>query len=432
MRFALAVVLVVLAVVFAGLGCARGAAPVREPQPPPPPQSVDVLAYNAWMLPPIADDRVARAEAMPAALGGYDVVVVSELFDHEARAIFEEGMRQIGYRSTPVLGADAPEHCDSTFGPIHVSVDLGLNGGVMIFGRHEVTAMDERIFREAEDGPACVGEDCCSAKGVRYVRFQTDGRGVPPCLHVFGTHLQNQAPVVGALRQANADAPRRVRSRQLEIIRDFIDEVADTDGCPGPVIVAGDLNLQPHELDEALQLLEASPPTFTGPPSWGAFNGHAESDAPEHLDYVLVTGDWEPALHATNETRLVRGTYEKTLGLGILGRTREVFADLSDHHAVAGRFEWSAPTAASVVRWRIGESECAPGAQPVAAGELTPAGGTLCAEGEPTAALWCDRGLQGCAEGRRCAQVVDPAADEPAAFDDYLCWGRPRAQSVQR
>jgi len=360
----------------------------------------------------------------------------SELFDAEARAVFAEGMRRVGYAATPVLGADALERCDSSFGPIHVSVDLGLNGGVMIFGRHEVSAVDERIFRDApsdsREGPACVGEDCCSAKGVRYVRFETDGEGVPPCLHVFGTHLQNQVPIVGTIRNANADAPRRARGRQLRMIRAFIDEVADVEACPGPVIVAGDFNMQPMELGEALDTLGAAEPDFAGPPSWGAFNHHAQSDVPEHLDYVLVTGDWAPPLHATNETRLVRGTYEHTLGLGVLGRTREIFADLSDHHAVAGRFEWDAPSARARLRWRIGSAECGPGTQPVAAGELTPSGGALCADGELGEALWCDRGLGGCAEGRRCAQVVDPAATEPEAFDDFLCWGRPRARSVQR
>ncbi|NIU64017.1 MAG: hypothetical protein GWN73_00605, partial [Actinobacteria bacterium] len=72
-------------------GCG-GAAPAPErPAPPPTPVSVDVLAYNAWLLPPIADDRLARATAMPEHLGGYDVVVVSELFDAEAREAFAAG-----------------------------------------------------------------------------------------------------------------------------------------------------------------------------------------------------------------------------------------------------------------------------------------------------------------------------------------------------
>jgi len=418
------------------LGCARPGP--ERPEPPPEPVSVDVLAYNAWMLPPVADDRLARAQAIPERLGGYDVVVVSELFDAEARAAFAAGMRDQGYLGTPVLGADAPEECDSRFGPVHVHVELGLDGGVVIFGRHRLTATDERIFRdaqgvgEAREGPACVGEDCCSAKGVRYARFETDGDGLPPCLHVFGTHLQNQAPVVGALRSANGDAPRRARSRQLRMIRAFIDEVADTGSCPGPVIVAGDLNLQPHELDEALAILDAERPVFAGPPSWGAHNQHVETDAPEHLDYVLVTGDWEPPLHGHNETRLVRGPYERSLGLGLLGRTETVFSDLSDHHAVAGRFEWDAPSARAELRWRIGARECAPGFAPVTVGAVAPSGGALCADGELGEALLCDRGLPGCAEGRRCAQLVDPAASEPEAFDDFLCWGRPRVSSAAR
>ncbi|HJL00381.1 MAG TPA: sphingomyelin phosphodiesterase [Polyangiaceae bacterium LLY-WYZ-15_(1-7)] len=403
-----------------------------EPEPPPTPLGVDVLAYNAWMLPPVARDMGSRAAAIPRHLHGVDVVVLSELFDDGARQAIVDAMTRAGWQATPVLGADEPESCGSSLGPVQLEANMGLNGGVLILGRHRLAEVDERIFRHARgvdeerEGPACVGEDCCSAKGVLYARFETDAPGAPPCLHVFGTHLQNQAPAVGAIREANAEAPRRARARQLRMIRAFIDEAADVEACPGPVIVAGDLNLQPHELDEALALLQAEAPPFRGPPSWGAHNVYASSDAPEHLDYVLVTRDWAPPLHAINETRLLRAPHDFTRGSGIIGFTRGgVLADLSDHHAVAGRFEWDAPSAPGALHWEIGAERCETGAPMPAVQGARPSGGLLCAEGAVEDASWCRGGLAGCARGRRCVQVVDPEAEQADAFDDYVCWGAP-------
>ncbi len=314
-----------------------GAAPVAEVEPPPTPRVVRVLTHNVWMLPPVSRDNLERAAALPDTFAGHDAVVLTEMFDAEARNAIATAMQERGYQATPVLGEGAPDQCESRLGPIAISTPLGLNGGVMIFSPHAIDAHAEKIFRDESmpDGElgVCLGEDCCAAKGVLYARVRIEEQ----CLHVFGTHLQNQSPAIGRRR----GDPAAVRQRQLQIIREMIDEV-DRSACPGPVFVAGDLNLQPHELPEAAQILRAHiPENFEGPRSWGDDNAYSQSDEPEHLDYVLVTQDYDPPLYSLNETRRSRSTHAFTRGTGIIGIQRDgVLADLSDHHPVAGHFEW--------------------------------------------------------------------------------------------
>lgn len=316
-----------------------GAAPRAEVEVevPPIPRVVRVLTHNVWMLPPVSRDNLERARALPDTFAGHDAVVLTEMFERGPRELIAEEMRRRGHHSTPVLGADASEQCESRLGPIAISTPIGLNGGVMIFSPHPIDAIAEKIFRDEQldsGDTACVGEDCCAAKGVLYARV----RAPEGCLHVFGTHLQNQSPVMGRRR----GDPRAVRTRQLEIIRELIDEV-DRTSCPGPVFVAGDLNLHPHELAEAADILQAYVPDhFEGPPSYGEDNAYAQSDTPKQLDYVLVTRDFDPPLYSLNETRRARSTHAFTRGSGLIGIQRDgVLADLSDHHPVAGHFEWN-------------------------------------------------------------------------------------------
>lgn len=381
------------------------------------------------MLPPLARDRESRARAIPPHLDGFDVVVLSELFEDVSREAILGPMRRDGWQMTPVLGGGEPERCDVSLGPVQLRTGMGLNGGVVILSKHRLVASEERIFRhyrgedDERQGPACVGEDCCSAKGVLYARFETAHQNAPPCLHVFGTHLQNQSPLVGAIRRANADAPRRARTRQLRMIRAFIEDVVDLESCPGPVLVAGDLNLQPNELDEALRILNAVRPTFHGPPSWGAHNRYASADVPEHLDYALVTRDWGHPLYAINETRILRAPHDYSRRR--IGFSRaNILADLSDHHAVAGRYEWGTPAATGSLHWEIGSASCADG-QAIAVPGTENFRGALCSHGEVERAGWCHEGLAECARGRRCTQVVNPEAEEPEAYDEYVCWGPP-------
>lgn len=391
-------------------------APAQIERPAPrPAETLDVLAYNVWMLPPIARDRPERAAAIAAHLRGYDVVVLSELFDEAPRRTIVEAMAAAGYHATPVLGGSQAPRCRRRFGPFEVGVDLGLDGGVVILARAPLDFVDERLF-----GPLCAGEDCCAAKGVQYARFRL---AADRYVHVFGTHLQNQSPAVGR------EDPASIRARQLEVVRRFIDETVDQRTHPGPVVVAGDLNLTPPELPAALAILRAHPPgELIGPASWGEHNTYAESDAPEHLDYVLLTADHPPPVYATLETRLFRSVHPVTRGSGLLGlQGAPVLADLSDHHPVVGHFEWGRPVADHTLR--VGP--CPPvGGVPLCSEPpqalWSPGSGLLC--GEHVEGVFCLGGLDAppCDNPipKRCVQLAGPDATRPEAYDDFLCYRR--------
>ena len=436
-------------------------ASVPPPPPPPPTVTVEILTYNTWLLPPLAPDRAARASAMPDHLLGQDVLVLTEAFDDDVRPTLVAALEEHGYQATPALGSGVDAECGTELGPVSLSVSLGLNGGVVVLGRHRLERWEQRLF-----GSACTGEDCCAAKGVLYARFRT-GTGL--CLHVFGTHLQNQDPEIGG------DAPGAVRRRQLEVVRDFADEMVDQAECPGPVFIAGDLNLGREELAEAAGILRARlPEHFEGPRSWGEHNRYERSDTPERLDYVLATKDYAPPVYSSNETRIFRSAHELTRGNGLIGLTSDgVLADLSDHHPVAGRFEWGSPASRHRLWWTLGtqtggdacvrmhEVPDAPGAvggylcatpelslEWAAGGpdercatmrdcrEDQPAPGstrTLCSDRERL--VWCSRGLgqppcTGLDSKRRCIQVVDPEAADESGFDDFLCYAVTREVTV--
>ncbi len=398
---------------------------VWEP-PPGPSDTLDVLAYNVWMLPPVARDRLERAAAIPTHLQGYDVVVLSELFDDAARRTIVEAMETSGYHATPVLGGSQEPRCRRRFGPFEVGVKLGLNGGVVLFSRGLLDYVDERLF-----GAVCAGEDCCAAKGVQYGRFRL---AADRYVHVFGTHLQNQAPAIG---RGN---PSSIRARQLDLIRGFIDETVDQRRHPGPVVIAGDLNLTLPELPAALQTLRAYPPgRLLGPTSWGQHNTYAQSDTPEHLDYVLLVRDYLEPAHSMLETRLFRSVHSVRRGSGLLGLQGEpLLADLSDHHPVVGHFEWGRPIADHILS--VGPCPRVGGIQ-------------ICSE--PSQTLWVTRNARLCGEEvegvlcldglgsppcdnpdpRRCVQLATPDSTEPEAYDDFLCYGRttsPRGPTCRR
>ncbi len=384
------------------------------PRAAPRAETLDVLAYNVWMLPPVARDRAERASAIAAQLGGYDVVVLSELFDHAARETLVAAMTAAGYHATPVLGGSQTPQCRRRFGPVELGVRMGLDGGVVVFGRGPLDHVDERLF-----GPLCAGEDCCAAKGVQYARFRL---GPSRYVHVFGTHLQNQSPAVGR------DDPRTVRARQLEVVRAFIDETVDQAAHPGPVVVAGDLNLTPEELGGALTTLRAyAPGAMRGPPSWGQHNTYAQSEAPEHLDYVLATEDYRRPVYSALETRLARAVHPVTRGSALLGvRSGPVLADLSDHHPVLGHFEWDRPVADDVLT--VGDCPLV-GGVPLCSEPpqtLWTVGSTLC--GERVEGVFCRDGVDAppCdrATSKRCVQLAEPDTSDPEAYDDFLCYRR--------
>lgn len=307
------------------------APPATQPAPPPPPPPVEisVLSYNVWFLPNVARDIAERAPLIPRHLERYDVVILEEAFDEAARTTVLTAMQSRGYTATPVLGTGHPIQCRRSVGPVEVTVDVGLDGGVVVLGRHRLEQWEQRLF-----GPVCAGEDCCAQKGVMYARFRLEDPAGDLCLHVFGTHLQSQDP---AIEWGN---PREVRTRQLAIVRAFVDEQARVADCPGPVLVAGDLNLGEDALPEATRILRArTPPAREGPCSYGERNRYTTGSRPAQLDWILPTEDFRPPSSWSQITETFREQHLFTSS-GLIPTTEIALCDLSDHHPTTAFFTW--------------------------------------------------------------------------------------------
>ena len=264
---------------------------------PPPAITLDVLTFNAALLPEIAAStrQSERARALAPHLLGYDVLVLQELFVNRWRdALLTDLAGAYPFRSD-LVGRDGAR-----------GVPWRQDGGVVILSRHPIERRATMTF-----DAVCAGTDCLADKGVAYVAIRVAGRMV----HVFGTHAQS---VYGG-----AGAPR-VRAAQFTLLRDFV----ATLGIPSTdlVVVAGDLNVDAWSDERAamLTILDATwPPIdgstrFTWDPDRNAF-----ADPPaQWLDYVLTLRDHASPTSAWNRVVPLRA--------GDL--------DLSDHFAVWGRF----------------------------------------------------------------------------------------------
>ncbi len=285
-----------------------------------------MLTYNVWLI-PSARDRAERAPLIATAFGDADAIILSEVFDADGATEITNAATRRGYHATSVLGHDVIPRCEVRLGPLALRAPVALNGGVMIVSRTPIRKTESLYFgREA-----CTGEDCCAAKGALYAQVDLPRGRV---LHLFGAHLQNPDPMIGA------DA-KESRTKQLHMLRRFMDRVLENEER-GPVLVGGDLNVPREELEEALTILRVPlNVAMSGGPSWGRNNSYSEDDEGEglRLDYVLPTNDYDPPREAENITGSARGRIDASRGLlGLRSEERDV--DLSDHHPVVGRFRW--------------------------------------------------------------------------------------------
>jgi endonuclease/exonuclease/phosphatase family metal-dependent hydrolase len=299
-----------------GLLCTSPANAQADPNPVPSgtASSFNLLAYNIQMLPEYlaAAGQADRAPLLPPKLRGYDAIIFSEAFDNSIRqhqllpALKSEYPFQ-----TQVVGLDAPTAEN--------------DGGVVIVSRHPIPLVasgrhvPERLFGDACNGhldPLTIvgltddyGADCNAAKGVLYAKIVKDGRNY----HVFGTHLDS-----------GEDAgDRDARLKQFRIVRDFIDSI----GIPAsePVLIGGDLNVRmqnPDEYATMLRVLNATHPRLEG--------SLVTSRRSSLLDYVLYSNAHLRPFNSYNQVRRIRSDRPWKDGV----------SDLSDHHAVFGRFDF--------------------------------------------------------------------------------------------
>jgi endonuclease/exonuclease/phosphatase family metal-dependent hydrolase len=259
---------------------------------------LSVLAYNVYLRPRILfrDGQLARAALLPAALTGYDVLILSEVFDERAREILLAGLKAEYPYATAVFGGGG----------------FTQSSGVVIASRWPIKRQARRAFG------VCAGTDCFADKGAVYAQIEKSGRRYS----LFGTHTQ-----AWPTRRSAA-----VRGRQFAILREFID--AQSIPAAEPVLIGGDLNVDrltaPAEYEAMLETLGA---TFAAPEE-GRYTFDPEENrfcggrVREFLDYVLFRGAHvAPKLAAS---AVVRPRAAAPWRRGI--------ADLSDHFALSSRF----------------------------------------------------------------------------------------------
>jgi sphingomyelin phosphodiesterase len=294
------------------LACILSSCATAMSKPPPTENISDetaelsVLAYNVYLRPRFLfrDWQLERAQALPARLKGYDVLVLSEVFDTKSRELLIEQLK--------------PEYPYTTK-PLGKNLWVTQYGGVMIASRWPIEEEKQLLY-----GDVCSGSDCAAQKGSIYTRINKNGKRY----HIFGTHLQAwPGPVIGQIRQ-----------KQLEMLKQFVDSCAIPPS--ETVLFAGDFNVDQisfqSEYERMLSILNAS---FQEPIKNNLLytfdprqNPLAHSKAQEFLDYILCSNQHTSPKRF--ETAIVRPSTDKpwtTFG----GKD---YFDLSDHFAISAKF----------------------------------------------------------------------------------------------
>ena len=353
MRFALVCLAAGLALTLAAAGKASADRVCEGPginHLPPPAASdevLSVLAYNVYLLPshvravPVMGERFAlaqeeRAARIPPFLAPYDVVILSEAYDDDSRAVLLDGLRDQGFRHmTRILGSacHAAPRCekgaiyDQPLGtedaPRGGEGDtwFGEDGGVIIASKHPIGAASESVYAD------CVERDCNAAKGFVYARIDKGSSRY----HVIGTHAQF----------GWGSAQRTAKAAQFRAILRFIESQS---GIPRsePVIVGGDFNVLSHEFESLLSddTLGVSAPAFRG----HRYTRESRSDWARrgngYVDYVLAKKGWRAPSYSSNCPMVFRTPYDFEDRLLFSVVRGEDYCDLSDHWAVWGYFDF--------------------------------------------------------------------------------------------
>ncbi len=260
------------------------------------------VAYNVFMRPIslFKNGQYERAQLLPIALAGRDLLTFEEAFDDDVRGVLKTGLATEYPFQTTVVGTDRGFEQD---------------GGVFIATRFPILEEDEYLF-----GSVCARmfEDCLADKGVKYAKLW-DGKHI---IHIFATHLQN-----GDDSKATA-----VKMKQVQLIHEFMQRKI-TDSKQELVLLMGDYNLD----------IKRNPDTFSRfglvtqypmerPLSWDpAYNEMAGEGGgnPEQIDYVFYS-----------DKNLIPTSFEhKVIPLKSKRRWKfldsmKIFRDLSDHFPV--------------------------------------------------------------------------------------------------
>lgn len=322
------------------------------------PHKINVLSYNMFFIEVgpffAAPARSVRAKLMPNFLKDYDVLVLNEAFDDDARRELLVGLKKVGFRySTQILGAgflwkgngddrfkmDRPlkqsaiiKFDDARFGKDKLYTQAGegdppspvffrggvMDGGVIIVSKYPIETAKEIIYEPSGGG------DRNAKKGAVYAKINKEGK----LYHIFGTHPQAD------------EEYHKERLNQLRVLKKFI----DTQKIPAnePVLIAGDMNIDKYagDFEKMLTILHATQPSLTGEEKYTynlyknnlAINYGWDEGRSKCFDYILYGTDYQKPVTSFNEIRIF--CLSKPWGT--------VYNDLSDHYAVYGCFEFPA------------------------------------------------------------------------------------------
>lgn len=263
--------------------------------------SLNVLSYNIWATTIYGSKKVdSRLELMPQVMSGYDVLVLTEVFDlAPANKLLDALRAEYPYQSGEIFKA----------GKL-------MSSGTRIVSRWPFELEDAHIYN------ACDGIQCAATRGVIYARINKQGKPY----HIFATHTQS----------SDDDANRNARKAQLQEMGDYIRRL--NIAADEAVIMAGDFNVNkiglPQDRDYMEAVLQAQEPANLGHNlSYDANSNHwAEQPYLEYLDYTLFSRVNQQPLLATQEIIAPRSTTDVLWGEW----------DLSDHYAARGVFRFDA------------------------------------------------------------------------------------------
>ncbi|ANV85425.1 hypothetical protein AWQ21_14330 [Picosynechococcus sp. PCC 7003] len=289
-------------------------------------KSFSLLNYNVMLLSrniPSQGNLMQdyRAQEIATAIRNsdpWDVIVINEAFDNEARNKLSRRLKEVGY-------SFITEVVDTNNGKLE-------DGGVYLQSRWPIMATDQIIFS------ACNGFDCQSNKGAVYAKIDKEGI----IYHIFGTHLQADA------------GNRNIRANQLRQLETFINQKTEGASSRGEaIIIAGDLNFdyQTAEYDDALETLNAQflgdiPQDYTfDPRSNDLAKYRYPNDSPEWLDYVLIGNEGIQPNRTTLDIEKFRTASQYELPgkgdfLNLFGGT--MVRDLSDHYGLSTSYIFNA------------------------------------------------------------------------------------------
>lgn len=264
----------------------------------------NVLSYNIWATTIFGSKKVGtRLDEMPSVMAGYDVLVLTEVFDDIETASLLKNLRaEYPYQSSEIFKA----------GKI-------MKSGTRVLSRWPFVLEDNFKYNP------CNGIQCAATRGVIHARINKQGN----LYHVFATHTQS----------SDDDANRAARLSQLDEMGEYIRSLnLPTDEA---VIMAGDFNVNkiglPEDRDSMEARLGATEPENRGHNySYDAnTNNWAEQPYIEYLDYTLTANNNLQPTSAYQEILAPRSTIDSLWGEW----------DLSDHYAARGIFTFPSEAA---------------------------------------------------------------------------------------